>query len=100
MNPLLLFLVVTVAAFLLRLAGLTMEIPQLSTVWEQLFRFVPISIFTALIVSSLYASPDLRNLKILALVVAGAVAWRTRQMGLSILVGLAILWMFVLLDIK
>lgn len=100
MTVLLLSLVVTSGAFLLRLAGLTLPIRQFSPGWEQFFQLLPISIFAALIVSALYAQPDPLNLKIIALAVTGGVAWRTRQFGLCILVGLIVLWVLTSLASK
>jgi branched-subunit amino acid transport protein len=56
---------------------------------------VPAALFTALIISSLSKESDLLGMKWIALAVAGGVAWYTRQLGLSALVGVAILWMLI-----
>src|SRR5260221_9356854 len=87
MTLLMLFTIFTSAAFLWRFAGLILKIEHTSAFWERFLRYVPISIFTALVISSLYVAPELLPLKIVALVVAAVVMWRTRQFGLGVVVG-------------
>ena len=97
MSPLLVFVIVTGLIFVWRFAGLTLKVPHTSPFWERFLSYIPISIFAALVVSALYTSSELLNLKIVALVVAGGVAWRTRQFGLGVVTGLAVLWILVLI---
>ena len=93
MNTLLLFAVATVTINVWRLAALTWKRSQMSSSWEKFLRFVPISIFTALAVSSLYKSPDEFGTKLIALAIAGGVTWRTKHFSLSIFIGLGVLWL-------
>lgn len=95
MNLLMLFAAVTVATFVWRLLGLTVPIAHRSAFLERFLHFVPISIFTALLISALYTAPELLPLKMAALVVAGVIAVRTRHFGLSMLVGMATLWILI-----
>ncbi len=93
-------LLLTVAAtaliFLYRFAGFSLKVDPDSSVWERILRLVPVSVFAALVVSSLYSSPESSSIKFIALACAGAMCWRTKQAGLSILLGLAILWLLVI----
>ncbi len=98
MNLLLLLTIITGATFLLRFAGLTLKVAQTSPFWERFLQFVPISIFTALVVSSLYTAPELLTLKIIALAAGAGVMWRTRQFGLGVVTGLAVLWILSLVS--
>lgn len=96
MNLLLMFGVITAVILIWRLVGFTLRVTQTAPFWEQFFRFIPIAIFTALAVSSLYKETELLSLKFIALAVGGGIAWRTRQFGLGVLSGLAVLWLLVL----
>ena len=93
MNPLLVFASVTALIFTYRFAGFAVNICRLSLFWERFLRFVPISVFAALVVSSLYKDNQTLGVKLVALAVAGMVMWRTRQLWLSILIGLGTLWL-------
>ena len=97
MNPFLVFVGVTTLVFAYRFAGFTLNIRRVSPLWERFLHFVPVSVFTALVVSSLYKNGESLDVTLIALVVAGAVMWRTRQLGLSILLGLGALWILALL---
>ena len=100
MNLLLLSVVISAATFAWRYAGFTLKISQASPFWERFLRLIPISVFTALVVSGLYKDVDLLRPEIFALAIAGVVAWRTRQFGLSVISGLAALWGLTFLGIR
>ncbi len=97
MNSFLVFASVTTLVFAYRFSGFTLNVRRVSPLLERFLRFVPVSVFAALVVSSLYNGGDSFDVKLIALVVAGAVMWRTRQLGLSILLGLAAVWILALL---
>jgi branched-subunit amino acid transport protein len=79
--------------YLCRLSGFTLQSVQPSPFWENFLRFIPISVFTALVVSALYQETDTSGVKIVALAAAGLVIWRTRRFTLSVLVGFMVLWL-------
>ena len=62
-------------------------------------RFVPVAMLTAIVVPPVFfraagaADPGLDNAKLLAALVAAAVAWRTRSVTATIAVGMATLWL-------
>jgi branched-subunit amino acid transport protein len=87
-------------AFICRFMGFALRIPHTSRSWERFTRFIPLSIFSALVASSLYRQADMLSLKIVALLVAGGLAHRTRRFGLSIVAGLAVLWLFTAIGIR
>ena len=93
MNNILLFAVSTVFVNVWRLVAFTWKSEQMSASWERFLRFVPISVFTALVVSSLYRQPESLDVKLIALALAGIVIWRTKHFSLSIFVGLGALWL-------
>lgn len=91
MNLLLLFVCITAVTVIWRYAGLTVRVAP-SPFGERFLRLVPISIFTALAVMSFAKQPEPFGLKFVVIAIAGVVAWRTRQFGVSVLVGLAVWW--------
>jgi branched-subunit amino acid transport protein len=61
-------------------------------------RFVPASVLSALVVPQILTREDslrisLDNPQLIAGVFAALVAWRTKNVGLTILVGMIVLWM-------
>lgn len=80
--------------YLCRLSGFMLQSIQPSPFWQQFLRFVPITVFTALIVLSLYNEMDTLGVKSMALAAAGLVVWRTRRFTLSVLIGFVVLWFF------
>ena len=95
MNLLLVFAAVGAVTFVWRLAAFSLPSVPVSPFWEQFLRFVPITVFAALAVSSLYKEPAYLSLKFVALALAGIVVWRTRQFGLSVVLGLIVLWVLL-----
>jgi branched-subunit amino acid transport protein len=87
--------VVTVVLFFYRFAGFAIKIPGGSVFGEQFLRLMPISVFAALVVSSLYKDSGSLSAKLLVLVITSGVARLTKQVGLSVVLGLIILWILV-----
>jgi|FLYN01.1.fsa_nt_gi branched-subunit amino acid transport protein len=79
--------------YLCRWSGFELQAVRESLFWERFLRFAPISIMTALVVSSLYQETGLVGNRVVALALAGMVVWRTRKMGLSIVAGFVVLWL-------
>ncbi len=93
MNTLPMIAVLAALVYLCRLGGFALQAAQTSPFWELFLRFVPISVFTTLVVSSLYQETGISGVKVMALGVAGLVVWRTRHVTLSMLVGFVVLWL-------
>lgn len=75
-----------------RLTGLLVRM-RLPPFWQRFLHFVPISVFAALVTPSLAGSRGEGGIRVAAAALAGAVAWRTRHLALTIAVGLAAFWL-------
>jgi branched-subunit amino acid transport protein len=75
-----------------RLAGLLVRM-RLPPFWLRFLHFVPISVFAALVTPSLQGSRGEGGIRLAAAALAGLAAWRTRQLGLAIAVGMAAFWL-------
>ncbi|SRR5487761_2189217 len=69
---------------------------------ERALRFVPPAALTALVVPDLVGHngaliPTLANPRLIAGVVAALLAWRTRNIALTLVVGMAIFWLLTAL---
>jgi branched-subunit amino acid transport protein len=82
------------ALYLCRLGGFVL--PSIRS-GSTALRFVPVAVFTALTLSPLLKNADFMPAKLIALLVAGVVVWRTRQIGVAVLVGFAVLKLLRLL---
>lgn len=92
------YLLLTAAAvlvYLCRLSGFVLHIKQSSPALERFLSFVPLAVFSALVVPSLAREPELLGLKLLALATAGVVMRLSKQLGLGILVGLGLFLLLV-----
>lgn len=70
------------------------EVPALL---QRALRYVPPAVLSAIIFPELLARPgelnlSLWNVRLLAGVVAGAIAWKTRSILLTIAIGMSLLW--------
>ena len=93
MNVIYVLIATAVIIYLCRYSGFTLTRLAASTRLARFLHFVPIAIFSALIVPSLTIESPLLGRKLIALIVAGAVIWRTRHFGLGIIVGLGLFWL-------
>lgn len=75
-----------------RLAGLSLGHLRLSAFWLAFLRFVPISVFAALIVPDVVNSADWPR-QVLACAVAALLFWRTKAIAWGILGGFAVYWL-------
>ncbi len=55
-------------------------------------QYVPVSVLTALVASTLYRQPDHLTVKLITLVVAMGLMRCTRQLGATVLAGLVAFW--------
>jgi branched-subunit amino acid transport protein len=81
-----------VVTFGSRLAGLTLraEVPPFGL---RVLRFVPISVFAALVTSSLAGDRGEGEIRLVAAGLAAVAAWRTRQLWVAIAVGMGAFWL-------
>ena len=77
----------------LRLAGLALRDVALPPVWDRALRFVPVALLTGLVVVGLAGQVAAEPVRLVAVVVAAFVAYRTRQMWACILAGMATYWL-------
>ena len=93
MNVMYILIATAVLIYLCRYSGFTLARLAVSTRLAQFLHFVPIAIFSALIVPSIISEPTLLGRKVIALALAGAVLRRTQHFGLGIIVGLGLFWL-------
>lgn len=80
-----------------RYAGLRLTALRLPPFWLAFLRFVPISVFTALIAPALTGSGGEGLPRILAAVLAALLIWRSRQLWLGLLAGMGAFWLLRLI---
>ncbi len=97
MNAVAITLVLAAALYGLRLSGFLLPEAALPRGTEAALRFVPVATLTALIVSGLTARPDESAPRLLALVVAAAVARRSGAAWLCLGCGMGVYWLARLL---
>jgi branched-subunit amino acid transport protein len=92
---------VGVLTYLMRLSFLGLdERLRLPTIVERALRYVPVAVLTALVVPTLVAPAgklDLAtsNARLWAGLLAALVAWRTRNVFLTLSIGMATLWVLM-----
>lgn len=75
-----------------RYAGLALRLEP-PDFWVRCLHFVPIAVFAALVTPSLQGSYGEGKIRVVAAAVATLVAWRTRNLGLSIAAGMVAFWL-------
>ncbi|MFC4455895.1 AzlD domain-containing protein [Deinococcus sonorensis] len=75
-----------------RLLGLSLGHLRLPPFWLAFLRFVPISVFAALVVPDIAAAPDALRRAAAGLVCA-LLIWRSRSLALGILGGFGVYWL-------
>ncbi|ULH15149.1 AzlD domain-containing protein [Deinococcus sp. KNUC1210] len=91
MTPFLTMLGMWAVTWASRYLGLSLGGLKLPPFWLAFLRFVPISVFAALVVPDLASAPDAVR-RALAAVLAGLLMWRTRQLAVGILGGFGGYW--------
>ena len=91
MNVLLTLLGMWAVTFAARLGGLSLHQLVLPPFWLAFLRFVPISVFAALIVPDIAGSADWPK-KLIACAVAAVLLWRTKALAWGIVGGFAVYW--------
>ncbi len=78
--------------YICRASGFVLNLKAASPVWERFLHFVPIAIFSVLVVSAMTKQVEMLDFKLVALAFAGFIIWRTRQFGLAVIAGIGVLW--------
>jgi branched-subunit amino acid transport protein len=99
LEVLLVFLGMCAVTFGSRYAGLMLRTP-LPPFWLRFLRFVPISVFAALIVPAIQGNQGEGTIRVIGAMLAAFVAWRTRQLWLTVLVGFGTFWVLKLIGLR
>jgi branched-subunit amino acid transport protein len=75
-----------------RLAGMLLTSP-LPPFWTRFVRFVPIAVFTALIIPNLEGTQGEGLPRILGAALCGFLAWRTKQLWIGLFAGMLSFWL-------
>jgi len=75
-----------------RLAGFVL-VTDLPPFWLRFLHFVPVAVFAALVTPALTGSRGEGEIRVVAAAAAAIVAWRTRQLALALLAGMAVFWL-------
>jgi branched-subunit amino acid transport protein len=92
MNRFLIILGMAVVTYVPRLGGIALNVAQIPPFWRRFLRYIPISVFAALIVPALPGEQGEVLIRLVAASMAGLVTWRTQQMWAGILVGMGAFW--------
>ena len=75
-----------------RLAGLTLRAP-LPPFWLRVLHFVPIAVFAALVTPAVQGGRGEGEIRLVAAAVVALAAWRSRNLGIALLAGMATYWL-------
>jgi branched chain amino acid efflux pump len=75
-----------------RYAGLALR-AELPDFWLRFLHFVPIAVFAALVTPSLEGGLGEGEIRVVGAVATAVVAWRTRNLGVSIAAGMLAFWL-------
>ena len=92
MNPFLTMLGMWAVTLASRYLGLSLGGVRLPPFWLAFLRFVPVSVFAALVVPDIAGAPDALRRAVAALLCVWLI-WRTRQLALGILGGFTGYWL-------
>jgi branched-subunit amino acid transport protein len=96
-NDTLIILGMALVTYVPRLLGFALSELKVSSFWLRFFRFIPISVFAALVVPALPGDQGELNIRLLAAALAAVVIWRVRSLWIGILVGMLAFWLLRLL---
>ncbi|AXG99122.1 AzlD domain-containing protein [Deinococcus wulumuqiensis] len=92
MSTTVILLLMWAVTYPMRLLGLSLGGVRLPPFWLNFLKFVPVSVFAALVVPDVLGSPEW-TWRLPAALVAGLLIWRTRNLGAGILAGFAAYWL-------
>lgn len=91
MSPTLTILLMWAVTYPARLLGLSLGRLHLPPFWLAFLRFVPVSVFAALVVPDVLGSPEWAR-RLVACAAGGVLMWRSGHLGLGLLGGFAAYW--------
>ncbi|WP_309569848.1 AzlD domain-containing protein [Deinococcus sp.] len=91
MSPLVVIGLMWAVTYPVRWLGLRLGGTTLPPFWLAFLRFVPVSVFAALVAPEVLGSPEWPR-RLLGSLVGAALMWRTRHLALGILGGFAAYW--------
>jgi branched-subunit amino acid transport protein len=97
MTPTVTILLMALVTYLPRLAGFVLSGREVSPFWLRFFRFVPISVFAALIFPALPGSSGEGSIRVLAATLAALAIWRLKNLWVGIVVGMSAFWLLRIL---
>jgi branched-subunit amino acid transport protein len=80
------------ATYVSRLAGLWLS-ASVPPFWMRFLRFVPISVFAAIVVPALPGDRGEEMARLLAAALAAGLSWRFQKLWLGIAAGMAVYWL-------
>lgn len=85
-------LAMAVVTYVPRLLGFALADLKVSPFWLRFFRFIPISVFAALVVPALPGEHGELSIRLIAAALAAVVLWRVRSLWVGIVVGMVAFW--------
>ncbi|GEM47263.1 AzlD domain-containing protein [Deinococcus cellulosilyticus] len=92
MNAALTILMMFLVTYATRLAGLSLGNAKVPGFWLHFLKFIPVSVFTALVVLNFGSENRELPVRLIAALVAGGVFYFHRQLWSCILVGMVVFW--------
>jgi branched-subunit amino acid transport protein len=93
MSPTVTILLMALVTYLPRLAGFALSGRQVSPFWLRFFRFVPITVFAALIFPAIPGSLGEEWVRVFAAALAALAIWRLKSLWVGIVVGMGAFWL-------
>jgi branched-subunit amino acid transport protein len=93
MTPTLTIFLMALVTYLPRLAGFVLSGRRVSPFWLRFFRFVPISVFAAIIFPALPGSSSETVIRLVAAALAAVAIWRLKSLWVGIVVGMGAFWL-------
>jgi branched-subunit amino acid transport protein len=97
MSPTVTILLMALVTYLPRLAGFLLSGRNVSPFWLRFFRFVPITVFAAIIFPALPGSSGEVNIRLIAATLAAMAIWRLKSLWIGIVVGMGSFWLLRLI---
>jgi branched-subunit amino acid transport protein len=92
MNPTVTILLMALVTYLPRLAGFILSSRNVSPFWLRFFRFVPTTVFAAIIFPALPGSSSEMTIRLFAAALAAVAIWRLKSLWIGIVVGMGAFW--------
>lgn len=92
MHAVLTILLMFLVTYATRFAGLSLGNAKVPGFWLHFLKFIPVSVFTALVVLNFGSESKELPIRLIAALVAGVVFYFHRQLWSCILVGMVVFW--------